>query len=109
MKEYNLRVDNSPNMKFTGERIASASSSPETSRSDYSGTTGRWTELDLYKTKGGKYICHQVGFTQWQGEHARYSGAVCETEDSVTAFFGHGWLAKELYENADLDAAVTID
>jgi hypothetical protein len=28
---------------------------------------------------------------------------VCETAADVIAFFGHGWLAKELYDDADIE------
>jgi hypothetical protein len=77
--------------------------------SSYSGSTGRWTELRLYKTKSGKYICSCVGRTRWQGEHDRFSGSVCDSIDEVISFFGNGWLAKELYEEAKIDASIEIE
>lgn len=43
------------------------------------------------------------------GRKNRYSGAVCETEAEVIKFFGHGWLAKELYENAGIEDAEEIE
>ncbi len=67
------------------------------------------SKLRLYRTQGGKYICEQVGRTQWQGEHDRHSGAVCETEAEVQEFFGHGWLAKELYDRAGIQAVEVIE
>ncbi|WP_439438037.1 hypothetical protein [Salinivibrio costicola] len=110
METFTLDIDNAPNIRFTGEQIGSASSSDNQAMgSSYSGQTGRWTELYLYKTKGGKYICHQIGCTRWIGEHARYSGQVCETLDEVKAFFGHRWLAKELYDDAGIDCAVDVE
>lgn len=101
--------DNEPNLRFTGERIAFASSSENNAHSNYSGKSGRWTELALYKTGGGKYICEQIGHTIYQGENTRYSGSVCETEAEVIEFFGHGWLAKDLYEDAEIDAAQDVE
>jgi len=109
MKEHTIKRDNAPDLKFTGEQIASVSSSPDTARSDYSGSTGRWTELRLYRTKGGKFICESIGRTQWQGEHDRHAAAVCETAEAVCEFFGSSWLAKEMYEAADLDCAERVD
>lgn len=110
MKEYIVKRDNERDIIFTGEIIATASSSPEQSRSDYSGSTGRWTVLRLYRTKGGKYVCQEIGRTQWQGEHDRYRGAVCEDADCVCEFFGQGWLAKELYrDTAEIDCSIRVD
>ena len=105
-----LRVDNKPDLRFEGECIGSASSSDNNaSGSSYSGSTGRWTELKLYKTKGGRYVCHQIGYTRWQGERDLYKAKVCETTEEVIEFFGHRWLAKELYENAGIEDVTQID
>lgn len=110
METFTLEIDNEPSIRFTGIRLAGASSSDNQAMgSSYSGQTGRWTELALYKTKGGKYVCHQVGFTRWQGERNRYTGKVCETIDAVKEFFGNRWLAKELYDNAGIDSVIEID
>lgn len=109
MKEHTITRDGERDIIFTGELIASVSSSPEQSRSDYSGSTGRWTELSLYRTKGGKYVCESIGRTQWQGEHDRHSGAVCDTPEAVCEFFGNGWLAKELYAATEIDCAEHVE
>lgn len=110
METFTLEINNEPDIRFTGELVAGATSSDNQAMgSSYSGSTGRWTELKLYKTKGGKYVCHQVGCTLWQGERDRFSGKVCETLDEVKEFFGHRWLAKELYGNAGIDDAVEVE
>lgn len=110
MEIITLDVDNAPNIRFQGELIGSASSSANNAAgSSYSGETGRWAELSLYKTQGGKFVAHKIGRTQWQGERDRFSAQVCENEADVIAFFGHRWLAKELYEDAGISDAVTID
>lgn len=103
METITLENDNAPAIRFTGERVARVSSSPDTASSYYSGHTGCYTILELYKTKGGKFVAHSVGVTQWQGEHDRHKSAVCEDEAAVIAFFGHGWLAKDLYEEAGIE------
>jgi len=110
METFTLEIDNAPSVRFTGELVASAASSDNQAMgSSYSGQTGRWTELALYKTKGGKFICHQVGRTRWQGERDRFSGKVCETLEEVKEFFGHRWLAKELYSEAGIDDTVEVE
>lgn len=103
METYIVERDNDRSIRFTGERIAST-----TSRYNQN-TNGRWTELALYRTKGGKLICEQIGVTQWQGERDRFSGAICDNNEEVIAFFGNGWLAKELYAEADIDTAIDIE
>ena len=110
METFTIEIDNNPNLRFTGELVASvASSDNQAMGSSYSGDTGRWTELALYKTKGAKFVCHQIGRTRWQGERDRFSGKVCETEAEVVEFFGHRWLAKELYEDAGISDAVEVE
>jgi hypothetical protein len=110
METFTLEIDNAPSVRFTGELVASAASSDNQAiGSGYSGQTGRWTELALYKTKGGKIICHQVGRTRWQGDRDRFSAKVCETLAEVKEFFGHRWLAKELYAEASIDDAVEVE
>lgn len=98
-----LGVDGAADISFTGEKIASVSS--------YCSSTNdnRWTELYLFKTAGGKFVCHQVGETRWYGERAKYKARVCETIEEVVNFFGYGWLAKELYAEAKIDAANHIE
>lgn len=110
MDTIEIRRDNAPNIKFSGELVASTSSSANNaSGSNYSGSAGRWTELYLYKTKGGKYICSSIGRTQWQGERDRFSGEVCDDLAGVVGFFGQGWLAKDLYEEAGIDASISVE
>ncbi|PCS21917.1 hypothetical protein [Candidatus Enterovibrio escicola] len=90
METFTLDIDNAPNVRFTGELVANvACSDNQAIGSSYNGPTGRWIELSLYKTKGGKFICHQVGRTRRKDERDRFSGKVCETLEEVKEFFGH--------------------
>ncbi len=109
MKSIVVRCDNARNIKFTGECMASVYSSDNNACSDYSGSVGRWTELALYRTKAGKYICEQKNYTRWQGEQNTYQGAICEDTEQVIEFFGNDWLAKELYESAEIDDALEVE
>lgn len=96
-------------LRFNGKLVACVSSSPDTARSNYSGSTGRSATLSLYRTAAGKYICQREEHTQWQGERDRYQGAACTTIDEVREFFGFHWLAKQLYADAELDIAEIIE
>ena len=110
LSSFKLRVDNQPNLRFTGECIAKAESSEEkSSGSSYSGSIGRSTDLALYKTKGGQFVCHCIEHTRWEGERTSYSLRVCTTEEEVFDFFGFGWLAQELYDKAGLDQSIEIE
>jgi hypothetical protein len=109
MQQYTIINDSALNLRFTGEIIATAVSSPEILDSNYSRSSGRWIELTLYRTKGGKYVCHERGCTQFKGEHERNRAIVCETQDGVIDVFGAGWLAKELYKDAGIDCAIEVE
>jgi hypothetical protein len=108
-EQYKVQRDGEPALKFKGEIVAEVSSSPGNASSSYSGQTGRWAELTLYKTTAGRFVCEQIGRTQWQGEHDRYSGCVSDDTTGVIEFFGHGWLAKDLYDVAGIEAVEDID
>lgn len=101
MDKITVKNDNAPDLRFTGELMATASSR--------SNDTTRWTELELYKTQTGKFVCSEIGYTQWQGERDHYKAKACNSVEEVTQFFGHGWLAKRLYERANLDTAIDLD
>jgi hypothetical protein len=109
METIVIERDDERSIKFTGEKIASVSSSANNARSDYSGQRGRCATLNLYQTKGGKFVCERIDFTIWQGEKDRSRAKVCETEDEVVEFFGNDWLAKELYASADIDTSISVE
>ena len=109
--EFIIEIDNAPSIRFTGELVASvASSDKKSAGSRYSGLEGIWTELVLYKTKGGKFICHKINRTLWrQFDRDHFSGKVCENTEEVKEFFGRCWLAKELYAEAGIDDVVDVE
>lgn len=103
-EEFTLERDNAPNLKFKGECIGVASS-----KDPYNNNNGRWVNLCLYKTEGGKLICYQENITCWQGERNKYKAEVCNTEAEVIAWFGQGRVAKELYEDASIENVESIN
>jgi len=102
IKQHIVQIDNKPNLRFNGEVVAGATSkSPD--------NDVRWTELALFKTTGGKYVCEQIGRTVYQGESNFYDGCVCEATAEVIKYFGFGWLAKELYAYAGIEAVQDVE
>lgn len=103
VNEYIVERDNDVDLKFKGQVLAYA-----TSKDNYN-DKGRWIDLTLYQTIGGKYICQKEEITRWQGERDRNRVVVCDTIDDVKGFFGNGWLSKELYASAGIENTETID
>lgn len=100
MEKVTLKIDNAPAIRFTGERVASARSAEN---------LGCWAELALYQTKRGKYICHSIMRTIWDGGSDQFDGKTCQTLEEVKEFFGHDRLAKELYSEASIDDSVEVE
>jgi hypothetical protein len=67
MDTITLPIDYAPDIRFTGQLIATAASSDNQEYANYSGQHGRWAELALYKTIGGKFVCHKIASTRWSG------------------------------------------
>lgn len=109
MEQITLSNPGAPDVRFIGKLVAQVSSSPDQASSYYSGSTGRYTILRLFRTRGGKLVAEQTGRTQWQGERDRIKVAVCDDEKAVIEFFGHGWLAKDLYEEAGISDVTEIE
>lgn len=112
MQTFTLEIDNAPNLRFTGELVACIPRPDEflpRFSYRYNDQTYSWTELDLFKTKGGKFVCRERVYKCYRGQRDHFSGKVCETFEEVIEFFGHGWLAKELYTRASIDDVVEVE
>jgi len=57
---YTLRRDDKPPLRFRGRQIAYADTADRNST--------RWTEVTVYRTKGGKCVLYIREVSQWQGE-----------------------------------------
>ncbi len=87
MQEFEIERDNDTALSFTGELIAKVSSSGNNaSGSSYLGQTGRW-----------------------QGERNSHHAKACTDYKQVIDFFGHGWPAKDLYDEAGINANEVIE
>ena len=102
---FRLELDDVPNLQFTGVLIEEVSEKDE----DYEDNLNRWCALQLYQTSGGRYVCCREDITRWQGEEDHRIGQVCSTHEEIVDFFGHGSLAKALYDLADIPHDRRID
>jgi hypothetical protein len=109
METIEIEVTGGADLRFTGEQIASVCSNANNASGSYSGQTGRWAEYFLYRTASGRYVCQIIQHTQWQGDKDQCIAGVCGDDAQVIEFFGHDWLAKELYKKAGIDAAITVE
>lgn len=99
MKRYELRNGKGKDIAFTGELLSEVDSrdfrvSP--------GQASRWTELRLYETKGGKYICESCGRSSVPGETDRFNISVANNARDVFKMFRSSYLSKALFEEAGL-------
>lgn len=67
MQDYIVSRDGLPPIKFTGELIGEANNNFQNGN-----TANRWTRVEIYRTKGGKYVAQVARMTRWQGESDRY-------------------------------------
>lgn len=100
MQKFSLENDNGPEVEFTGELLARASSQR---RNSY-----RWSEMDLYRTQGGKYVVHVIGETEVEGESTRYDVYIYPSKEEMMRSIRYSSLTAKLFENAGF-AAIQID
>ena len=109
METFTVHRDGSRPLRFTGTRLATARSSSERARDDYSGQVGIREILELYQSQRGDYIAARTRITQWQGKHDTYEALVSASKDAIVEFFGFGWLAMAIYSGAKWDIAEDLD
>jgi hypothetical protein len=102
-QEIEIPRDNAPDLRFEGAKLAGA-----TGKGYYSDSQNRWWDFRLYKTVGGKYVCHKEYNSCWQGESGSSDAAICTDESEIIAYFGHCDLAKEIYHEAGIDAVEKV-
>lgn len=79
MQKHTIKRDGLPPIAFTGEQIASA----DNRITDNGNRANRWTEVAIYKTKGGNYVARVSRFTCWQGESDRHEAEAEETAEKI--------------------------
>tara|TARA_R100000734_G_C3311968_1_gene102901 strand:- start:796 stop:1122 length:327 start_codon:yes stop_codon:yes gene_type:complete len=98
-RKYTLSRVSGRDITFTGELVA------ESISTDFPGfrkSQDRWTELRLYKTVGGNFICESVGKSRLPNEVDLSKIKVAESEVEVIEFFRESYLSRDLYEQAGI-------
>lgn len=93
--QFTVKRDDGLDIVFTGELIATISSR----KND---TQKRWTELSIYKTTGGSYICEELGCSTRSSEVTIHAAGIAEDAEGIVAYFGKTWLSKQLFELAEI-------
>lgn len=98
-QDIRLRRDNEADLLVEGAKLlAEVSSRGRAGCSD-----DRWTELRLWASRAGKLVAEQVGRSAIKGERDRCRAWVCHDHADVIRYLRRGWLARELYEAAEID------
>jgi len=85
MDKHIIKRDGLPPIAFTGEEIASASN-----HSHQGSAQNRWTEVSIYRTKGGRFIAKVSRITCWQGESDQTTATSCATAEGVIEWLKEG-------------------
>ena len=86
MEKLIIKRDGLPPIAFTGEQIASA----DNRVGNDGNRANRWTEVSIYRTKGGKFIAALTRLTCWQGESDRRAAASFATAAEVIEWLKEG-------------------
>lgn len=95
-----IKRDGLPPLAFTGKIIGSAISTGE-----------RWTEVRIYKTKGGNYVAEVGRYTQWDDdEHPPTINATsCNSAYAVVEWLKEGKDVVGRVSQQAIEAAVQVD
>lgn len=110
MNEITLRIDNGPDFFFEGKLLGKVSDLDDAKKSNFfRGDVEFWSEYFIYKTKGGKFVCHEISHFVVEGVRDEFEGVVCKSEDEVIKHFGQKWFSKNLYAEAGIKNLKHID
>ena len=106
METFILERPNEFHIKFTGDLLASVSTSK--SHVVDSNVSSSDTTLRLYRTDGEKLICERIhhGNSPVEPEDMKY--AILDDCEDVFLFFGNSDLAKALYKEAGINVSIEI-
>ncbi len=83
--QFVIARKDAPDLRFTGTLLTRAATRA---------VNGRWAEMHVFKTRGGRFVALKLGRTLWVGESDRVEVQVFETLAQVGEFLGHSALAK---------------
>lgn len=99
-EQITVQRDGDRDIRFVGKLLASAKGKTD---------DGGPIELELYTTKGGKFVCQRIKW--WWTNNGRtfeYDAAVCDSKEHAIDFFEQSAVAKELYEDAGWDVVEEV-
>lgn len=102
MKQFTLDVNNGPDIRFVGKLVAQVDNLDTHAKMNY------WVEMSLYQTQGGKWIASRTKRHHNANRPEPCQAEVFEELNDITGFFGFGWMAKDLYEQAGLEFIVYV-
>jgi len=96
IQSFRIDRDDGPPLAFEGVLLANVNGL-EQARTDFSGRTGCWQRLEIYRSGARALVCVRHRLPQRQGERADTAAEVVFDLAGIVAFFGGGPLARELY------------
>lgn len=90
-------------VRFEGVLLAEVSN-----RSHQGPFQNRWTEIDVYRTVAGKFVCQVTQRSLWVNEADHFEVYVRDRLDELVDVLGYGALAKELYDDLGVDASEEV-
>ena len=78
MEKHTITRDGDRPIVFTGELIGSGSTHSNQGSNEF-----RYTDVYIYRTKGGKYVADVQHITRWQGERSTSKAAALNTPAEV--------------------------
>lgn len=96
-QEHTLRRDGHPSVRFTGRRVARASS--ERKGCDI------WTELTLYRpdSKDFRWVASVVGRSRRKGHFDKFAVHTVADDAALIVALGHGRLSQDIYRDANVE------
>lgn len=100
MEKVVLKRSGKPGLEFEGELLYEGETSPDQASDRWSGAVGRWEEVRVYRTKGGKYVVWIARYTQWQGERDIFIAEVFASPEEAMRYLEdeEPWAAEEVAE-----------
>lgn len=104
MEKVRLARSGQRALEFVGELLAEFATSPNQASPRWSGAVGRWEEVRVYQTQGGKYVVWVADYTQWQGERDHYEAHIFDSLEEVMEYLEEEepWAAEPIAEELEL-------
>ncbi len=88
-------TDGRPAVVFEGLLVASV----DTQRPN----SGRWTEIDIFRTRRGRYVIAQIGVSTIPGDQCFCSIEVSKSLQAISEHLGYSKLAAKIYANLNIE------